>query len=97
MIRRPPKSTRSDTLFPYTTLFRSALYQVIDQGLDGTAMQSFSHLPSEDRWALAAYVGGFAFKDAAAGERMWKSNAALRQRFPDLQADRKSTRLNSSH
>src|SRR3546814_6244574 len=24
MIRRPPKSTRSDTLFPYTTLFRSA-------------------------------------------------------------------------
>jgi len=63
-----------------------ALYQVIDQGLDGTAMQSFSHLPSEDRWALAAYVGGFAFKDAAAGERMWKSNAALRQRFPDLQA-----------
>src|SRR3546814_3508344 len=25
MIRRPPKSTRTDTLFPYTTLFRSAL------------------------------------------------------------------------
>src|SRR3546814_6240249 len=24
MIRRPPRSTRSDTLFPYTTLFRSA-------------------------------------------------------------------------
>src|SRR3546814_10251308 len=25
MIRRPPKSTRTDTLFPYTTLFRSEL------------------------------------------------------------------------
>src|SRR3546814_8307797 len=25
MIRRPPRSTRSDTLFPYTTLFRSAV------------------------------------------------------------------------
>src|SRR3546814_12775213 len=25
MIRRPPKSTRTDTLFPYTTLFRSRL------------------------------------------------------------------------
>src|SRR3546814_15631433 len=25
MIRRPPRSTRTDTLFPYTTLFRSAL------------------------------------------------------------------------
>src|SRR3546814_18527705 len=29
MIRRPPRSTRTDTLFPYTTLFRS------DQGLAG--------------------------------------------------------------
>src|SRR3546814_3488320 len=27
MIRRPPRSTRTDTLFPYTTLFRSALDQ----------------------------------------------------------------------
>src|SRR3546814_12964804 len=25
MIRRPPRSTRTDTLFPYTTLFRSTL------------------------------------------------------------------------
>src|SRR3546814_6250215 len=27
MIRRPPRSTRTDTLFPYTTLFRSAHLQ----------------------------------------------------------------------
>src|SRR3546814_7602548 len=27
MIRRPPRSTRTDTLFPYTTLFRSARWQ----------------------------------------------------------------------
>src|SRR3546814_14521752 len=26
MIRLPPRSTRTDTLFPYTTLFRSAVY-----------------------------------------------------------------------
>src|SRR3546814_6270733 len=26
MIRRPPRSTRTDTLFPYTTLFRSSLW-----------------------------------------------------------------------
>src|SRR3546814_10797274 len=26
MIRRPPRSTRTDTLFPYTTLFRSVTY-----------------------------------------------------------------------
>src|SRR3546814_14126158 len=28
MIRRPPRSTRTDTLFPYTTLFRSPLQKV---------------------------------------------------------------------
>src|SRR3546814_6254574 len=27
MIRRPPRSTRTDTLFPYTTLFRSAILE----------------------------------------------------------------------
>src|SRR3546814_5957952 len=31
MIRRPPRSTRTDTLFPYTTLFRSRL---ADRGYD---------------------------------------------------------------
>src|SRR3546814_981303 len=29
MIRRPPRSTRTDTLFPYTTLFRSARFLVM--------------------------------------------------------------------
>src|SRR3546814_20040194 len=33
MIRRPPRSTRTDTLFPYTTLFRSArLRHLADRG-----------------------------------------------------------------
>src|SRR3546814_12625771 len=30
MLRRPPRSTRTDTLFPYTTLFRSLLQQAKD-------------------------------------------------------------------
>src|SRR3546814_3470298 len=29
MIRRPPRSTRTDTLFPYTTLFRSTAHAVL--------------------------------------------------------------------
>src|SRR3546814_4420879 len=29
MIRRPPRSTRTDTLFPYTTLFRSTLISAL--------------------------------------------------------------------
>src|SRR3546814_16569658 len=31
MIRRPPRSTRTDTLFPYTTLFRSQHQRAVDQ------------------------------------------------------------------
>src|SRR3546814_10187256 len=31
MIRRPPRSTRTDTLFPYTTLFRSVLAAARDR------------------------------------------------------------------
>src|SRR3546814_19481085 len=39
MIRRPPRSTRTDTLFPYTTLFRSVAgeQRVADQVRDAVA------------------------------------------------------------
>ena len=63
-----------------------ALYQVIDQGLEGTAMPSFAALPAEDRWALAAHTGSFAFKEAAEGRRIWDSDKGGRDRFPDLAA-----------
>src|SRR3546814_17958349 len=33
MIRRPPRSTRTDTLFPYTTLFRSGLIGAKEKGV----------------------------------------------------------------
>src|SRR3546814_15098424 len=35
MIRRPPRSTRTDTLFPYTTLFRSTGLDLIEPALAG--------------------------------------------------------------
>src|SRR3546814_13604041 len=35
MIRRPPRSTRTDTLFPYTTLFRSPGIAVVDHRREG--------------------------------------------------------------
>ena len=63
-----------------------ALYQVIGQGLEGTSMPSFAHLPSDDRWAVAAYAGGFAFRDVAAGRRVWNQTPAARELVPDLQA-----------
>src|SRR3546814_4823108 len=33
MIRRPPRSTRTDTLFPYTTLFRSGIFNCRHRGV----------------------------------------------------------------
>src|SRR3546814_16896471 len=38
MIRRPPRSTRTDTLFPYTTLFRSPRYAIAAVEVDGVAL-----------------------------------------------------------
>src|SRR3546814_17521882 len=35
MIRRPPRSTRTDTLFPYTTLFRSSSISCMRKGSNG--------------------------------------------------------------
>jgi high-affinity iron transporter len=69
------------------------LYQVIDQGLDGTSMPSFAHLPAEDRWALAFYVGGFAYDETAAkrGETRWREDANLRAAFQDLAAVTRAT------
>src|SRR3546814_12952195 len=42
MIRRPPRSTRTDTLFPYTTLFRSRLFLAL--GLAATQIGALAHV-----------------------------------------------------
>src|SRR3546814_1066004 len=46
MIRRPPRSTRTDTLFPYTTLFRSPSFHPFrenDDCLEGPTKRYFSN------------------------------------------------------
>lgn len=63
-----------------------ALYQVIGQGIDGTGMASFADLPSQDRWALAFHVSRFAFSDVAKGAAIWRSDAKLRTRIPDMES-----------
>lgn len=65
-----------------------ALYQVIDQGLEGTAMASFGELPAHDKWALAFHSGRFAYPPALAaeGKRLWEADPQLRRRIPDLAA-----------
>lgn len=62
------------------------LYQVISQGLEGTAMQSFAHLSEQDRWALAFRVGAFAYTDVQRGEKIWRNDAKVRALVPDLAA-----------
>src|SRR3546814_13062597 len=46
MIRRPPRSTRTDALFPYTTLFRSRKLLDPSQDSSGLHQQSLSVDPS---------------------------------------------------
>src|SRR3546814_17267304 len=66
MIRRPPRSTRTDTLFPYTTLFRSVLGDARMQVGDRVAVQGLS----ADHDLEAVVVGRVVAardRDAAAG------------------------------
>src|SRR3546814_19650543 len=53
MIRRPPRSTRTDTLFPYTTLFRSARAENRDprnlRGLTVVALRQPQRLSKRNR------------------------------------------------
>src|SRR3546814_13435426 len=53
MIRRPTRSTRTDTLFPYTTLFRSLLWgEGVEEGVDELLLRL-----DHDAGALGANVG----------------------------------------
>src|SRR3546814_18258144 len=59
MIRRPPRSTRTDTLFPYTTLFRSQA-----SGVDGSIVKR--PVAPRVRWlAAVALLSGGAQAQAA--------------------------------
>src|SRR3546814_13660271 len=113
MIRRPPRSTRTDTLFPYTTLFRSVIerqldninvgaknigirivdlrIKKIDLPTDSTVIRDVYRRMSAQRQQVASRL-------RAEGEEQAQTirSEADRERTVIL-ADRKSTRLNSSH
>src|SRR3546814_13626882 len=59
MIRRPPRSTRTDTLFPYTTLFRSVqALQVAAQRVDFLVGQRLGDLGHDVEQVRIAFAGG---------------------------------------
>ncbi len=63
-----------------------SLYEVISQGVAGTAMSSYAQQFSvQDRWSLAYYVGSLAYPaTTAAGTAAWSQDPAARQRITDL-------------
>ncbi len=65
----------------------ASYFATIARGVDGTAMPGFAHLDADSRWALAFYLGGFAFPAELApeGRRLWNEDAQLRKIVPDLQ------------
>src|SRR3546814_15509982 len=98
MIRRPPRSTRTDTLFPYTTLFRSIAsssvnFSTITPSGNGNAT-SVAADAANDTLTLN---GGTGIQiDGTAGTDTI-SFSFVRTGMANTATDRKSTRLNSSH
>src|SRR3546814_11995504 len=68
MIRRPPRSTRTDTLFPYTTLFRSS-------GQRGMA---------RPRGLLSRPAGRLSRAVALFGRQAWLAHLFLREQLVEL-------------
>src|SRR3546814_13612235 len=84
MIRRPPRSTRTDTLFPYTTLFRSAYVHWL--------------APADKQDSVRLVMGEKGADPQVTilipeGRVPWQGHSG---RYA-IDQDRKSTRLNSSH
>src|SRR3546814_11385875 len=100
MIRRPPRSTRTDTLFPYTTLFRSVQIE------SAPSLVAYA-APMVSEITGSAAGGNISVRAASGGQIVAlgqvyadASGGSLSSGLPSaLQSsrDRKSTRLNSSH
>src|SRR3546814_16175528 len=104
MKQRPPRSTRTDTLFPYTTLFRSSPRRPV-MTLDDLLAQGAPPICAILRGIRPQEALGIGAALIDAGVRILEvpfnspdplaSIAAMQAEYGDR--DRKSTRLNSSH
>src|SRR3546814_17677272 len=99
MLRRPPISTRTDTLFPYTTLFRSEHFvrrEVVMRPRFRTEREDWVQRVVADGHAICILPERSAAAPghpglAAGSRRLYRGAVVPRG------GDRKSTRLNSSH
>src|SRR3546814_9841215 len=104
MIRRPPTSTRTDTLFPYTTLFRSQRLPLV--AVHDDLEQRCLLMPSGEVIVLRNLVEAECLVERRVRELGGVDRAEFERRVDvaasqelggDAELDRKSTRLNSSH
>src|SRR3546814_21196281 len=99
MIRKPTSSTRTDTLFPYATLFRSLAAQgrlvglEIGGGLRRDELQLVGVVRLGEVHGLLAFLGNRQRGD----QEVELLGVQGRNDAVPVGGDRKSTRLNSSH
>src|SRR3546814_15988269 len=109
----PPKSTRTDTLLPYTTLFRSRAVDIGDRVIarrqaahldriaarvDGALRASaIDQAAAQHRCVLAAHEPAVADAVAGEGGAVIDAVQVVGGDGERRRGDRKSTRLNSSH
>src|SRR3546814_12423503 len=100
MITRPPRSTRTDTLFPYTTLFLS----VNAESREGAEIRRIARRRGFRVIRYGLKRGDIRCRHAAPSAAGWDldldvlgERLSLHFPLPGAFQDRKSTRLNSSH
>src|SRR3546814_12776431 len=97
MLRRPPRSTRTDTLFPYTTLFLSLLshHEQLEPSCDLQILhaRSPSLVERQSECEEFSEQGWYQPSSLTVAVREATVVRSVRQ----MSRDRKSTRLNSSH
>src|SRR3546814_17571897 len=102
MIRRPPRSRRTDTLFPYTTLFRSQVPMLRGRiaAVNGVSPSELE-IPGDVQWVFRGDRGLTWMREPRAVDKItageWWPPDYDGAPLVSLHEDRKSTRLNSSH
>src|SRR3546814_15418410 len=97
MIRRPPRSTRTDTLFPYTTLFLSDISEFRLQGYPDFMPPGVHERSSFQSINDGPQARPEVRPTADQTQRTLAAGRRLTCRTSRRKLDRKSTRLNSSH
>src|SRR3546814_17947177 len=103
MMRRPSRSKRTDTLFPYTTRFRSCreLHTKVN-AVDADIIAMVKEATKIDKKGFKALIIGGDYDNFSVGANvgiaLFQANIAMWPAIEQgISEDRKSTRMNSSH